>query len=78
MLITAVWAAAVMVVNALIGTNYGYLNRKPSVHTALDLLGPWPVYVVAEIAIVAGVWALMTWPWQRSSGAGVEFRPHAG
>ena len=31
--------------------------------SALDLLGPWPVYVAAEIAIVAVVWALMTWPW---------------
>lgn len=63
--LTAVWAASVMGLNAIIGTNYGYLNRKPSVSTALDVLGPWPVYVVAEIAIVAAVWALLTWPWNR-------------
>ncbi len=70
--VTAVWAVIVMVFNSLVGTNYGYLNRKPAVGTLLDLFGPWPGYVVAEIALVAGVWALMTWPWTRSArGEGV-------
>jgi uncharacterized membrane protein YwaF len=32
-------------------------------------MGPWPVYLLAEIAIVLIVWALMTWPWQRSRKA---------
>ncbi|RLV49119.1 TIGR02206 family membrane protein [Nocardioides mangrovicus] len=64
-LVTAGWAGGVMVLNAVLGTNYGYLNRKPAVHSALDLLGPWPWYVVAEVAIVAGVWALITWPFAR-------------
>jgi hypothetical integral membrane protein (TIGR02206 family) len=62
---TLVWMAVVMPFNAVTGTNYGYLNRKPSVGTLLDLLGPWPGYVVVEVAVVAGVWALMTWPWVR-------------
>lgn len=63
---TAVWAGAVLVLNAFTGTNYGYLNRKPASSSALDLLGPWPWYVLLEIAIIAGVWALITWPWVRS------------
>jgi uncharacterized membrane protein YwaF len=50
------------------GTNYGYLNRKPAVGTVLDLVGPWPGYVVVEVVVVAGVWALMTWPWARVRG----------
>ncbi len=29
----------------------------------LGALGPVPLYIVLEIAIVVGVWALMTWPW---------------
>ncbi len=63
---TAVWAALVMVINAVTGTNYGYLNRKPSSASALDVMGPWPVYVVVEVAVLVGVWALMTWPWVRA------------
>ena len=63
---TAVWAVTVMTFNAVTGTNYGYLNRKPAVGTVLDLLGPWPSYVVVEVAVVAAVWALMTWPWVRA------------
>jgi len=58
----------VMTFNAVTGTNYGYLNRKPAVGTVLDLFGPWPGYVVVEVAVVAGVWALMTWPWVRARG----------
>ncbi|MFI2707570.1 hypothetical protein ACH5WX_08495, partial [Nocardioides sp. CER28] len=57
------WAAVTMVFNALAGTNYGYLARKPDVSTPLDLFGPWPVYVVVLIAVVLAGWALMTWPW---------------
>jgi hypothetical integral membrane protein (TIGR02206 family) len=63
---TALWVVVVMSFNAVSGTNYGYLNRKPAVGTVLDLFGPWPGYVVAEVAVVAGVWALMTWPWVRA------------
>ena len=60
---TVVWAVSVFAFNVLVGTNYGYLNAKPSAASALDLLGPWPWYVAAEIAIVAVFWALITWPW---------------
>jgi hypothetical integral membrane protein (TIGR02206 family) len=71
---TAVWALTVVVFNAATGTNYGYLNRKPSVGSALDLFGPWPGYVVVEVVVVAAVWALMTWPWvrQRDTAAAGE------
>jgi hypothetical integral membrane protein (TIGR02206 family) len=65
--ITAVWAMSVMVYNAVADTNYGYLNGKPDSASALDLLGPWPFYVLAEIVIIIAVWALITWPWARRS-----------
>jgi len=64
---TLLWAVTVYTFNEVADTNYGYLQRKPSNGSILDLLGPWPWYVVAEIAIVAVVWALMTWPWVRAS-----------
>ena len=60
---TATWAVTVYVFNVAAGTNYGFLNEKPGRGSILDYLGPWPTYVVAEVAIVATIWALMTWPW---------------
>lgn len=74
---TAVWAVAVLALNQALDTNYGYLNAKPNSASILDLLGPWPWYVVAEAAIIAAGWALLTWPWvaiarRRAAGRSVE------
>ena len=60
---TGAWALVVSALNAVAGTNYGYLREKPATGSVLDLLGPWPWYVVAETVIVVVVWLLMTWPW---------------
>jgi hypothetical integral membrane protein (TIGR02206 family) len=65
-LVTAIWASVTILLNAMAGTNYGYLNRKPDTASLLDLLPGWPAYVVLEIAVVAVVWALMTWPFTLS------------
>lgn len=67
--VTACWAAVLMGLNVVLDTNYGYLNRKPDAATVLDLLGPWPWYVAAEVVIIAAIWALMTWPWGRGRPA---------
>ena len=66
--ITALWALTVFTFNVVVDTNYGYLNAKPNAASALDLLGPWPWYVLNEILIVAVFWALITWPWARRAG----------
>jgi hypothetical integral membrane protein (TIGR02206 family) len=60
---TVGWLFAVLAVNTLLGSNYGYLSRKPSQGTVLNLFGPWPMYVVVEAAVVAVGWALITLPW---------------
>jgi hypothetical integral membrane protein (TIGR02206 family) len=62
---TLAWAAIIFTFNVITGANYGYLNRKPPTASVLDVLGPWPVYLLAETVIVLMVWALMTWPWER-------------
>lgn len=64
--VTAVWAGAVMVFNEATGTNYGYLNRKPPGASLLDLMPGWPVYVLIEIVLVTGIWALLTWAFVRT------------
>lgn len=61
---TAAWAMCVFTFNSIADVNYGFLNAKPESASVLDLLGPWPWYVLVEIALIAAVWALITWPWQ--------------
>ena len=61
---TLAWGAFTLVFNTITGSDYGFLNRKPVNGSFLDLLGPWPSYVLAEVVIVGAVWALMTWPWE--------------
>jgi hypothetical integral membrane protein (TIGR02206 family) len=60
---TFVWLLAVLALNALLGSNYGYVNRKPGSGSVLDVLGPWPLYLLAETGIVLVGWALITVPW---------------
>jgi hypothetical integral membrane protein (TIGR02206 family) len=69
LLATVVWAVPTQVVNALSGANYGYLDHKPETASLLDVLGPWPWYLVAEAVLVVGVWALITLPWTRRGGS---------
>jgi len=69
---TAAWAAVAYVLNLALDANYGYLRYKPESGSMLDLLGPWPVYILNEILIVAGVWALLTLGlriWARQDGS---------
>ena len=62
---TLLWAAVTFTFNRIAGTNYGFLNRKPATATLLDVLGPWPLYILTAGVVIVIVWALMTWPWER-------------
>ena len=66
------WLVVVLCLNVVLDANYGYVNGKPSEATVLDVLGPWPVYVVAEMAIVMVGWALITLPWTGLPRRGVR------
>ncbi|HET9301427.1 MAG TPA: TIGR02206 family membrane protein [Propionibacteriaceae bacterium] len=61
--VTVGWATIVSVINRALGTNYGYLNRKPSSASLLDLMGQWPWYLLVSLALLVAFWALITWPW---------------
>jgi hypothetical integral membrane protein (TIGR02206 family) len=61
--VSAGWAVVVLAINSALGTNYGYLNRKPGGGSLLDLMGDWPWYLLAAFALLAAAWALITWPW---------------
>jgi hypothetical integral membrane protein (TIGR02206 family) len=64
-LVTIGWGLVMFVFNHVAGTNYGFLNRKPLAASLLDLLGPWPWYLLSELILGAAGWALITWPWVR-------------
>ncbi len=63
--VTIGWMAVMFVFNHLAGTNYGFLNAKPQAASLLDVLGPWPWYLLSGLVLGATVWALITWPWVR-------------
>jgi hypothetical integral membrane protein (TIGR02206 family) len=64
--VTAVWAVVTFTFNRIAGTNYGFLNRKPTTASLLDVLGPWPWYIFTATALILIAWVLMTWPWHRN------------
>jgi hypothetical integral membrane protein (TIGR02206 family) len=70
--VTLVWMAVTMTFNTITGSNYGFLNRKPATASLLDVLGPWPWYLVVAGVLVLIVWAAMTWPWVRGCNGQVR------
>lgn len=66
--VTVTWAAVMLMFNESIGTNYGFLNSKPSNPSLLDVMGGWPWYLLVEFLVVLTAWALITWPWTRVRG----------
>ncbi|MEU4312194.1 TIGR02206 family membrane protein [Nocardia sp. NPDC024068] len=69
---TVAWVAVTFAFNSLAGTNYGFVNRKPSTPSLLDVLGPWPWYLGTVTVVLLTVWALMTWPWVRADSTSPE------
>src|SRR5437879_6941009 len=74
--VTVLWVAVTMTFNSIAGANYGFLNGKPHTASLLDVLGHWPVDLLTAAALALVVWALMTWPWERTDrGAERHRRP---
>src|SRR2546427_4077211 len=62
--LTIAYAALVGAFDALTGANYMYLREKPQSASLLDVLGPWPWYVLAAGAVGLALLALLDAPFQ--------------
>jgi hypothetical integral membrane protein (TIGR02206 family) len=56
------FAAIIGAVNAMAGTNFMYLCRKPKNASVLDSLGPWPMYLIAGAAVAFALFWLLWLP----------------
>ena len=61
--ITNIYAAIIIPVNAITGGNYLFLRYKPQSGTIMDLLGPWPWYLLSLEAVAAAVFLLLYLPY---------------
>ena len=56
------YAVLIGVFDAVTGANYMYLCRKPGNASLLDVLGPWPVYLVSGAAVALALFWLLWLP----------------
>ena len=71
--LTLAYAALVAVVDAVTGADYLFLRAPPQAFSLLNVLGPWPWYLVSCTGIAAGAFVVLDLPF-RSGRRGVTDR----
>lgn len=62
--ITVAYAGLVFVVDLVTLSDYMYLRAKPSSATLLDVLGPWPVYILSASLIGIALFVILDAPFR--------------
>jgi hypothetical integral membrane protein (TIGR02206 family) len=62
-------AAAAGTANLLTGGNYMWLREKPDTASLLDLMGPWPWYIVSAAVLALVLFTLLDLPFSRPGRA---------
>ncbi len=57
--------ACALMVNTLLGTNFGFASRPPDNPSLIDHLGPWPWYLLWMQVIALMLFFLLALPWSR-------------
>lgn len=68
--LTIAFAAFVGLIDAVTGANYMYLRAKPVSGSLLDLLGPWPIYILSASVIGLVFFAILDAPFRLKSRLG--------
>jgi len=59
-----IYAIAVGTINWFMGWNYGYLCWKPYAPSLMDVLGPWPWYLLSLEGVALLTFILLALPWK--------------
>jgi hypothetical integral membrane protein (TIGR02206 family) len=63
--LTQVYLLCVHVINLIIDSNYSYTVAKPPA-SVLDMMGPWPWYLLAGEGLMFALYALLMLPWLKT------------
>jgi len=62
LLTTNIYAAFVFIVNMIFKTNYLFIGHKPETPSLIDILGPWPFYIIWLEMLMLIVFSLLYIP----------------
>ncbi len=57
-----IYALLIGIVNVLLGSNYLFIMHKPDIPSLIDMLGPWPLYLIPVAGIAVGIFILLYLP----------------